>query len=109
MRLVELAAAGIHQIAAILFQPDDKIHTKEHIHAVHSWKKEPEWVDMAVANRVSLNISNRPQHRSVTASTWNQQYPHGLADVAGYWAEDRILRGIAVFDRDKSGTEVRCP
>lgn len=39
----------------------------------------------------------------------HQQYPHGLANVAGYWAEDRILGGIAVFDRGKSGTEVRCP
>src|SRR5690606_28522624 len=26
-------------------------------------------------------------------------YPESVADVVGYWAEDRILGGVAVFDR----------
>lgn len=26
-------------------------------------------------------------------------YPEGLADIAGYWAEDRIVGGIVLFDR----------
>ena len=26
-------------------------------------------------------------------------YPEGLADVVGYWAEDRILGGVVIFDR----------
>jgi hypothetical protein len=34
------------------------------------------------------------------------QYPDGLADVAGYWAEDRIFGGVVLFDRGDSGYEV---
>lgn len=26
-------------------------------------------------------------------------YPEGVADIVGYWAEDRILGGVVVFDR----------
>lgn len=35
------------------------------------------------------------------------QYPNGLADIAGYWAEDRIFGGVVLFDRGDSGAEVR--
>lgn len=34
------------------------------------------------------------------------QYPDGLADVAAYWAEDRIFGGVILFGRGKSGKEV---
>lgn len=34
------------------------------------------------------------------------QYPDGLADVAAYWAEDRIFGGVVLFGRGKSGKEV---
>jgi hypothetical protein len=30
------------------------------------------------------------------------QYPDGLADVAGYWAEDQIFGGVVLFDRSQS-------
>ncbi|KAK4246585.1 hypothetical protein C7999DRAFT_42006 [Corynascus novoguineensis] len=109
MCLVELVAAGIHQIAAILFQSDDKTHTKEHIHTVHSWKREPEWEDMGRREPVLFEYFDPPPTLFCHCEylDHHQQYPHGLADVAGYWAEDRILGGIAVFDRGKSGTECK--
>ncbi|KAL2140455.1 hypothetical protein VTI28DRAFT_3773 [Corynascus sepedonium] len=87
MRLVELVAAAIHQIAVILFQ-------------------ELKWVDMGHRNPVLFEY--RDPHPTLFYHCKymdHQQYPHGLADVAGYWAEDRILGGIVVFDRGKSGTE----
>ncbi|KAI0127950.1 hypothetical protein BJ170DRAFT_396129 [Xylariales sp. AK1849] len=31
----------------------------------------------------------------------HDQYPYGLADVAGYWAEDFIFGGVVLFDRRK--------
>ena len=31
-------------------------------------------------------------------------YPEGLADVVGYWAEDRILGGVAIFDRRRDAS-----
>jgi hypothetical protein len=36
----------------------------------------------------------------------HRQYPNGLADMAGYWAEDRIFGGVVLFDRGDSGYEV---
>ncbi|KAL1868299.1 hypothetical protein Daus18300_006023 [Diaporthe australafricana] len=37
--------------------------------------------------------------------TWyrdHAQYPHGAADVAGYWAENRVLGGVVLFDREEA-------
>jgi len=30
-----------------------------------------------------------------------EQYPNGVADTVGYWAENRILGGVAIFDRSR--------
>lgn len=30
------------------------------------------------------------------------QYPNGLADVVGYWAEDRIFGGVVLFNRSQT-------
>ncbi len=35
-----------------------------------------------------------------------EQYPNGIPDMAGYWAEMRIFGGVVLFDRGESGTEV---
>ncbi|KAK4041494.1 hypothetical protein C8A01DRAFT_14737 [Parachaetomium inaequale] len=106
MRLVELVAAAIHQIAILLFQSDDKLHSKEDIDDVVSWKKESEWVVFSPRHRVLQEYPDpRPTLFYHAAYVDYQQYPHGLADVAGYWAEDRIFGGVAVFDRGVSGTE----
>lgn len=35
-----------------------------------------------------------------------EQYPRGLADIAGYWAEGKIFGGIVVFDRGETEQEV---
>lgn len=34
------------------------------------------------------------------------QYPRGVADVAGYWAEGKIFGGVVVFDRGETEQEV---
>ena len=36
----------------------------------------------------------------------SDQYPRGVADVTGYWAEGRIFGGVVVFDRGESEQEV---
>ncbi|KAK4247304.1 hypothetical protein C7999DRAFT_14649 [Corynascus novoguineensis] len=106
MRLVELVAAGIHQIAAILFQSDDKVHIKDHIETVHSWKKKPVWMDMGCREPTLFEYPDPPLTLFCHYEYMDhQQYPYGLGDVAGYWAEDRILGGVVVFDRGKLGTE----
>jgi hypothetical protein len=35
-----------------------------------------------------------------------QQYPKGVADVVGYWAEYHLFGGVVLFDRGESGTGV---
>lgn len=30
-----------------------------------------------------------------------EQYPHGVADMVGYWAEAQIFGGVVLFDRRK--------
>ncbi|KAG8168348.1 hypothetical protein KVR01_001097 [Diaporthe batatas] len=35
----------------------------------------------------------------------HMQYPHGAADVVGYWAENRVLGGVVLFDRKTEMTE----
>jgi hypothetical protein len=37
------------------------------------------------------------------------QYPRGLADVAGYWAEGKVFGGVVVFDRGETEQEVSMP
>ena len=32
------------------------------------------------------------------------QYPNGIADSVGYWAEARILGGVVLFDRRNLGS-----
>jgi hypothetical protein len=38
-------------------------------------------------------------HRSYKAS---EQYPDKVADIVGYWAENRVLGGVVLFDRSES-------
>lgn len=40
-----------------------------------------------------------------TEYTFHEMYPYGVADMAGYWAEDQIFGGVVLFDRGKTGKE----
>ncbi|KAK2809035.1 hypothetical protein FQN50_004088 [Emmonsiellopsis sp. PD_5] len=35
------------------------------------------------------------------------QYPNGIADIVGYWAEYRLFGGVVLFDRGESGLECK--
>jgi hypothetical protein len=35
-----------------------------------------------------------------------QQYPRGIPDMVGYWAEAQLFGGVVLFDRGESGVEV---
>lgn len=88
-----------HQIAVYLFQLDDSIHKHEDY---VKWRDAP-W-DMkpwdsfrpptAFSNRIYVAI---------------EQYPNGVADTVGYWAEARIFGGVVVFDRGENEDEVSHP
>ena len=106
IRLIELVARSIHQIAVFLFQREPKLHVGD-IDSVVSWKDEEQWYTINGKRRVYFTPKEpRPTlffHADYMAF---EQYPHGLADMAGYWAEDRIFGGVLVFDRGPSGDEV---
>ncbi|TQW06614.1 hypothetical protein IF2G_06036 [Cordyceps javanica] len=96
LRLIELLAVSCHQIAVRLFQLGESRHTQEEY---ERWRDEPR-------DRNRWDWYRAPTafcHRSYLAS---EQYPNGIADVVGYWAEARIFGGVVVFDRGETDTEV---
>ncbi|KAB5549546.1 hypothetical protein GE09DRAFT_1174452 [Coniochaeta sp. 2T2.1] len=108
MRLVELVAIAIHQIAALLFNSQPKLHAGD-IDSVVFWKRVP-GQDAREAGRRILDgpvFEPRPTLFFHIDYMDYEQYPDGLADVAGYWAEDRIFGGIVLFDRGASGLECK--
>jgi hypothetical protein len=89
MQLIELAALAVHEIAVQLFQMEPAFHLEDEI---APWKPPN--------GHLSADIEE--QWPTLFRHTWYlnyQQYPHGLADVAGFWAESRIFGGVVLFDR----------
>ena len=94
-----MLADACHQIASHLYSLDDGVHRHSLYYA---------WRDSA---EPALDRHHGIQ-RSPTAFYHHSyqdfdQYPNGICDVVGYWAEAKILGGVMVFDRGESGTEVR--
>lgn len=101
LRLLELVAVAVHDIAATLWSLDDGVHKHDELEAWRTSRLESEQLDEC--ERVNL-----PPH------TWfwhydyedHKQYPKGVADIVGYWAETQIFRGVVLFDRGESDREV---
>lgn len=109
MRLLELVALAIHQIGVLLFNLQPKLHNGD-IDAVLKWKPEDEWERnvYGTLRRTMTYPDPRPTFFFHCHYVDYDQYPNGLADGAGYWAEDRIIGGIILFDRGETGLEVSC-
>jgi len=105
LRLIELTAVALHQIGVLLVHQDLRLHdpaTTESldIAAITSWERPPDmWV----------RVTPYPTLFTQTGFTAFEQYPAGVADMVGYWAEDRILGGVALFDRSQSWDNVNEP
>ncbi|KAK3934669.1 hypothetical protein QBC46DRAFT_358846 [Diplogelasinospora grovesii] len=97
IRLIELAAVSIHQVAVQLYKLDASLHKDD---GIASWEPPKEhplfWI---------LNPDGAPptlfQHRQYRDY---DQYPDGVADGVGYWAESRIFGGVVLFDRREPGS-----
>ncbi|KAF4438872.1 hypothetical protein F53441_12693 [Fusarium austroafricanum] len=92
IRLVEIVAVSIHQIARILFQISESPHKEEGI------------IEWAPPKSASLYWGYCPEGPLPTMfyHPWYksyERYPHGIADMVGYWAEARIIGGVVLFDR----------
>ena len=98
MSLLEILARSCHQIAAQLFQLDDGFHK----HSVYE-----AWRDATIDPQFNpWRVPSLPSAFCHGSYIFHEQYPHGIADVVGYWAEARIFGGVVVFDRGLSGAEV---
>lgn len=74
----------------MLFQLELRMHQGD-IDSITNWKM-PLVEDL-------VDVAIRPTLFSHHAYLDADVYPEGVADIVGYWAEDRILGGVAVFDR----------
>lgn len=97
MSLIELTASSIHQVAVQLFKLDSSYHKDD---GIANWEPARDhflfWF---------LNPDGPPptlfQHREYR---YYDQYPDGIADGVGYWAESRIFGGVVLFDRREPGS-----
>lgn len=114
LRLIELVAVSVHQIAVDLFTHHPKLHdanlpsfttsasplnpSKDKgpycIASVTSWTLPDDYSDPGLRF-----IPPPPTLLSLGFYQEHQQYPNGIADMVGYWAEDRVLGGVVMFDR----------
>ena len=89
----------MHQLAAEVSKLDLRLH-KGDVDAVMNWTypagEEPRgWFPMPA----------RPTLFNHQDYLDDDVYPEGVADVVGYWAEDRIFGGVPVFDRKEPAAE----
>jgi hypothetical protein len=85
----------VHQIAVQLFLDEETLHDPNstkglNVEEVTLWEGPR---GEFFSPRPSSTLFSHPRFHNWTA------YPNGIADVVGYWAEDRILGGVALFDR----------
>ncbi|KAK4245686.1 hypothetical protein C7999DRAFT_42773 [Corynascus novoguineensis] len=100
IRLIEMVAVAVHQIAAILFDLNTSVHKDDGI------------IDWAPPKSETLYWRWHPDGPLPTLfkHPWYKdydQYPRGVADMVGYWAETRILGGVVLFDRRDPNAEPR--
>ncbi|KAK3896739.1 hypothetical protein C8A05DRAFT_20346 [Staphylotrichum tortipilum] len=88
-RLIELVARAVHQIASWLYTRDTSRHKDD---ALGRWRPAEERKRLYPAT-FPTTLFCHPWYRDY------DQYPEGIADSVGYWAEGRILGGVVLFDR----------
>lgn len=100
-----MIARGVHSIATSLDMRANKLHQGNIAEAIaYQTVKEPFYEDNA--RWVPQTLEAFPHLFFNVGYMNNKQYPFGIADMAGYWAEDRIFGGVVLFDRGESGKEV---
>ncbi|KAF4973123.1 hypothetical protein FZEAL_9411 [Fusarium zealandicum] len=105
LRLIELVVVAVHQIAAYLYDLDDGAHK----HQVFGDWLQQELAASVLRSQPWINSHGEwipPATFFHSAYVHPEQYPRGLADVAGYWAEGKIFGGVILFDRGESEQEV---
>ena len=88
-RLIELLAQAINDFAVWLYQQDTNRHKHD---ALGVWRP-PDNMKWHYPTTFPTTLFCHPWYRDY------DQYPNGIADCVGYWAEARIFGGVILFDR----------
>ncbi|KAK4131103.1 hypothetical protein BT67DRAFT_445079 [Trichocladium antarcticum] len=88
-RLIELVARSVHQMAVWLYKQDTNRHKDD---ALGTWRPSEKYGRFYPAT-FPTTLFCHPWYRDY------DQYPQGIADSVGYWAEARIIGGVVLFDR----------
>lgn len=97
LRLLEITAASVHALAGTIYASGH--------------------MDMDIKPPEPEGGSHRLFHRNdgfyVNCYHTNyrhfEEYPFGLLNVVGYWAETEIFGGVLLFEREEEGSGVRLP
>ncbi|KAL1869603.1 hypothetical protein Daus18300_005457 [Diaporthe australafricana] len=94
--LIELIAVAVHALAVQVFKGVNG-----------GFHKHEEWPNDGYYDEKPIMRVRKPTP-FILWLTFDapEQYPDGIADIAAYWAEDRIFGGVILFGRGKSGNEV---
>ncbi|WEW60914.1 hypothetical protein PRK78_006402 [Emydomyces testavorans] len=95
LRLMELIAIACHNIATRLYIEAD------------GGLRKPTGPPTLPPNRHPLLRPPPPKVAELYHADYEdwEQYPNGVADMVGYWAEYRLFGGVVIFDRGESGLE----
>ncbi|KAK5655519.1 hypothetical protein OQA88_5790 [Cercophora sp. LCS_1] len=104
MRLIEMVAVALHRIAVVLYQSDDVGHKDDSV-AITTWQRPIS--DEELDRRGLVRLKSPETLFSHWSYVRKDAYPNGVADIVGYWAENRILGGVVLFGRGVSGFGVR--
>jgi hypothetical protein len=96
LRLVELVAVACHDIAVLLYKIAEG--------GVGKHAEKP--LAQIILDNDGIPYPEIPTDFYHTEYLDWEQYPQGVADMAGYWAEFELFGGVVVFDRGESGVEV---
>jgi hypothetical protein len=106
MRLIEICVIGVHQIATRLYQFGESPHDKSQLDLWEPKFPPRETPRFSGIWSIKKQVKLHPALLSHSEYIVYRQYPYGLSDVVGYWAEQRILGGVILFGRGTSGFEV---
>lgn len=94
--LIEIVAIAVHQLAILLLQLDTGLPKDS---SLANWalpKSDTAFWKLWPNGPPIPTLFNHPWYIN------HDQYPNGVADIVGYWAENRILGGVVLFDRSNS-------
>lgn len=81
---------AVHQIAVKLFKTSSSLHTDDKL---GRWRPSDDLIKIYYPLPFPETLFNHAWYR------YHDQYPEGVADMVGYWAESRIFGGVVLFDR----------